>query len=125
MKEMKAILTKPVTKAFEEIESEESDLSMEERFDNLLQEIIAQAFLIIDRQRKTKQRITEDEKNLQDDSMYQLRMIEKAYALAKKNGRISPKANIQFDEQLLGKIKLMKSSIGEIVREVPVTKSNK
>lgn len=121
MSEMKAILTKPVTQAFDDIENEDSDVSMEERFDNLLQEIIAQAFFIIDRQRKTKIRMTDDEKNLQDDMMYQLRMVEKVFSIAKKQGRIAPKANEDFDNQLLRKIKNFKSTMGEIVRDVPVT----
>lgn len=122
MSGMKAILTPKVNGAFDEIENEDSPLSMEERFDNLLQEIIAQAFFIIDRQRRTKQRMTDDEKNLQDDMMYQLRMIEKAFAIAKKQGRIASKPNERFDEQLVGKIKHMKSTIGDIVTTVPSVK---
>lgn len=111
---------KRLEEAFENIGSEESTLSMQARFDILGQEIIAQSFYLMERQRINGTRISEEEKQLQQDSVEQFNIVEKVFSKFKKAGRLGEvKPNEKFDEQLLEKIKKKKSTISEIVQMIP------
>jgi ribosome-binding ATPase YchF (GTP1/OBG family) len=111
---------KNLNEAFDGIVDEDSGLSIQDRFDLLGQEIIAHSYFIMERQRKTHERMTAEEKLEQQDSVEQFNIIEKIFTKLKKAGRLSNvSANDHFDEQLLKRIQSKKSTIGEIVRELP------
>lgn len=111
-----------ILEELEEIESEDSTLTLEERFDVLAQSLIMNAWEIIKRIRKKGERADPDEEYRQNESLRQFKIISGVYASLKKNNRISDKPNEHFDEQLLQKIKAKKGSIGDIIRDVPFTK---
>lgn len=96
-----------------------SDTPIEERFDALMERVIAFGWFIMDRQKKTGKRIESHEREWQEDAMVQLRMIDKVFTMARKNGRMMAKANEQFDTQLINTMRDMKSSVGEIVQRLP------
>lgn len=111
---------KNIEEAFEDIKDEESGLSMQERFDILGQEIITHSYYLMDRQMKNGTRISKEEKELQHDTVEQFNIIEKIFTKLKKAGRLSNVGpNEHFDEQLLKRIQSKKSTIGDIVREIP------
>lgn len=110
---------KNLQNALDDIENEMSSMTVEQRFDSLCQQMIAFAFYIIDRHRRLGEPIHEHEQQWQKAAMEELKMIERVFAMAKKNNRIYPKPNEQFDEQLIAKIKEMKSTVGDIVRKLP------
>lgn len=111
---------KRLDEAFDNIENDESNLSIQERFDILGQEIIAQAFYFMERQRKNGTRISDEEKELQQETLEQFGIIEKVFMKFKKAGRLGDvKPNEKFGEQLLNRIQNKKSTIGEIVRTIP------
>lgn len=110
---------KNLQSSLDAIEDENSQLTMEERFDGLMQQMIAFGFYIIDRHKQRGERIYEHEREWQKDTIDQLKMIERIFVMAKKNGRIFPKPNEHFDEQLIDAIKKTKSTVGEIVRKLP------
>ena len=114
------VTVKNIDEAFEGIIDEDSDLSIQERFDLLGQEIIAHSYYIMERQRKTHERMTVEEKLEQQDSVEQFNIIEKIFTKLKKAGRLSNVSpNGHFDEQLIKKIQAKKSTIGDIVRKIP------
>lgn len=118
--QLKAIKTTDgVNEAMGAIVNLYSPKPIEERFDDLIQQIIAFSFFCIDRQRETGQRTEEHEQDWIDDSMKHLKNIEKMLATAKKYGRLSPKPNPNFDAQVIDKIDGYKKSVGEIVRKIP------
>lgn len=112
-----------VDDAFEELFKMDSEWSLEERFDNLLQAMTASAFLLIDRQRKTGKKIGEAEMDFQEQAFAQLKMIDKCWTIARKHGRVQKNAiGNNFEGELLGKIVGMKGTMSDIVTTVPVTK---
>lgn len=118
--EFKAInTTDGVQQAMGAIVNLYSPKPIEERFDELMQQIIAFSFYLIDRQRETGQRAEEHEEDWINDAMKHLKNIEKGFAMAKKYGRVSPKPNPNFDAQVIDKIDGFKKTVGEIVRKIP------
>ena len=111
-----------VNEAIDDVMNEDSDLSIEQRFDQIGQEIISNAYVIIKRMKKGGPSMTSEEKTLQDEMMYQLNIVEKVFSKLKKAGRIAPPANKDFDTELMGKMKddleKSKSSVGQIVRMI-------
>jgi hypothetical protein len=103
-----------------EIEDDASGLSLEERFDKLLQQLLAVQFVIIERQRKTGKPVEEHEQIWINDSMKFMKNIEKLFSMAKKYNRISTKPNANFEQQTISTIKELKSSLGDIVRKIPM-----
>lgn len=113
-----------VDKAFRSVE-EDTTSSIQERFDILGQEIISNSYFIMERQRKTGQRISDEERDLQEDMVEQFNIIEKIFIKLKKAGRLGDvKPNDKFDEQLLSRIKSKKSTIGDIVQTLPTAPKN-
>lgn len=109
-----------LSQAFDAITDDDSDVSMEQRFLNLLHQFTANAFFIMDRQKRTGNRITDAEKEFQQDCMNQMNFIDKYFRMAKKNGFIADtKPRDTFDRDLLAEIRKQKSTIGEIVRTLP------
>lgn len=120
MNEYYVNLPEGIEQAMMEFEDDNSDVSLEERFDKLMEAMMAFAFVMIDRHRRTGLRIGEHEKQWQEDSMEQLRAMEKVMAMAKKYNRISSnKPNNNFTSQTVSQIQSMKSTVGEIIRKVP------
>lgn len=115
---MTAVL-KNLDESMSEIVNEMSPMSLQDRFDSLMQEFIAFAFYLIDRQKKTGKRMEDHERLWQEDSMKQLRMIERIFYMALKNGRIVSKPNADFDSQVIDKIRSMQSTVGDIVQKLP------
>lgn len=109
------MITEDINDAINDIMNEYGNATVEERFDDLMQKMIAFAFYIMDRQRTTGKRIQEHELQWQEDSMKQLKVIERVFQIAKKQGRIAAKPNGNFDAQLIGQMKEMKRSVGDIV----------
>lgn len=103
----------------------DSDLSFEERFDDLGQALIANAFKVIKRIKKsgTNDPLSAEEIYIQEQSMKQFKVIERVYMTLKKANRIAGKPNADFDAQL--RLKMVKdnhtSSLGSIVRDIPKT----
>jgi hypothetical protein len=104
-----------IDQALEEIGNEESEMTVEQNFDNLCQTILAQSYEICMRAKKKGVKIDEDDDYRQIQMVKQVRIISGIYAMLKRNGRIATKPNEHFDEQLLAKIKAQKGTIGDIV----------
>lgn len=106
--------------ALDDVVSESIDQSLEQRFDLLAQQFVAFAFHIIDRQKRTGEKICDAEQVWQEESMKQLRMISQVWAMAKKNGRIGSTPNKNFESQTIDEIKKMRSTVGDVVRKIPI-----
>lgn len=104
-----------VNDALEEIANEESEMTVEQNFDNLCQTILAQSYEICMSAKRKGQKIDDDDIYRQEQMVKQVKIISGIYIMLKRNGRISTKPNEHFDEQLLEKIKAQKSTIGDIV----------
>lgn len=127
MDDIKEIPEKPdipewVDKAFDAVLDYQSDLSMERRFDDLLQTVTKYSFYLLERQRKTGKKKLEAEEEFIQECHHQLKMIERCFTMAKKHGRIVNKPNENYDTELLGKIISMKGTMGDIVQTVPPVK---
>lgn len=108
-----------VNRALDEISNDESEMTVEQNFDNLCQEILSQSYEICIKAKKKGTKIDEDEDYRQTIMVKQSRIIAGVYNMLKRNGRIATKPNEHFDEQLLEKIKKQKSAMGDIVVSVP------
>lgn len=109
-----------VEEGFESIFNCDENSTMEQRFDALLQVMTANAFYLMDRMRSKGKKPSVEEKEFQEECMYQLKLIDKAFAVAKKHGRIANLQNEKYDTELLAKIIKMKGTTGDIVTRVPV-----
>lgn len=108
-------------KALDVICDENSELTMYQRFDNLIHLALSHGFFLINRQRKTGYRPLQAEYDFQDELKRQITFIENILKVAKRNGRIpQEKANPNFDGELLENIKEMESSMGNIVATIPM-----
>lgn len=109
-----------VDEAFEEIFKMDSAWSLEERFDRLIEAMTASAFYLMDRQKRTGKKINDAERSFQEEGMAQLNMISKCWGIARKHGRVPKETSFNdFDNNLLAKIVKMKSTVGDIVRDIP------
>lgn len=117
--EFKMNLPEGIEEAMSAFEDENSGVPLEERFDKLLQTMMAFSYVMTDRQRTTGLRMGDHERQWQQDTMEQIRHIESLMKIAKKYGRISSRPNEKFEPQLFAEIRKMKSSIGNIVAKVP------
>lgn len=122
-------LNEQIDRSFEGLMSESADnnMTMEQRFDSLAQQLISLSFMIMDRQRIHKTRMTEDEKAFLDDGIYQLNLIEKVFGKLRKQGRLPQSAlvpNQDFDKQLIQQIAERKSSMSNIVQQLPPVKND-
>lgn len=89
--------------------------SLEQRFDAILQVMISNAFFLLDRQRRSGVKPSDEEKDFQQECLAQLKLIEKGFSVARKNGRIGNVPNQNFEGELLVRIKKMRGSMGNIV----------
>ncbi len=117
-------VSEDIARTMSEIENELSDLSLEERFDKLIQDLMAFQYVIIERHRRTGEPIEPHQAIWITDSMVHLKNIEKLMAYAKKYHRLSTKPNEKFDQQTTQRIREMKSSISDIVRKIPIVKKD-
>jgi len=103
--------------SFEEM----GELSVEEKIDRLGQEIMANAFFIMDRIGREGKKATKLEIELQEESVRQFNYIKKTYDALMKMNRISsnPKNNADFEKGLVEKMREVKSTLGNIVTTVP------
>ena len=108
----------PVQEALNNV-TENSEMTIEERFDDLGQVIIANAYAILSRIRETGVKIDPDEEYRQEETVRQFKVIASTMKILRSNGRITNKVNEHFDEQLLKKIKDKKGTIGNIVVDIP------
>lgn len=113
-----SVASKGVYHAMEAITDENSPLSIEERFDNLSQEMLKNAWILM-RKLSKGQKVTPEEKAFQEEGMKLLHMADKIFSMLRKHKRIDNKPNVNFDKQLVQKIKQMQSTIGEIVQKLP------
>jgi hypothetical protein len=111
-----------VEEAFEEIFRMDSEWSLEQRFDRLLEAMTASAFYLMDRQRRTGKKVGEAERDFQEEGMAQLRLIDKCWTIAKKHGRVSTAPNPTFEGDMMARIVKMKGTMSDIVQTVPVNK---
>lgn len=109
-----------VEEGFESIFGCDENSTMEQRFDALLQVMTANAFYLMDRQRSKGKKPSVEEKEFQQECMAQLNLIDKAFTIAKKHGRIMNVPNDNYDSELLARVIRMKGSMGDIVTNVPV-----
>jgi len=108
-----------VEEAFAEMFSMDSELSIEERLDKLVEAMTCSAFYLMDRQRRTGKKVSDAEREFQEEGMAQLKMIERCLSTAKKFGRLSGKVNPNFESGIVGRIRSMKGSVGDIVMSLP------
>ena len=114
-----------VDDAFAKLFSMDSEWSLEERFDRLMQAMTASAFYLMDRQRRTGKKIGDAEREFQEEAMAQLNLISKCWATARKYGRVPKETAVprnEFEGNLLGRIIDMKGMVGDLVRTVTVPK---
>lgn len=115
-----------VEDAFQELFSMDSEWSMEERFDRLIEAMTASAFYLMDRQRRTGKKISDAERSFQEEGMAQLNMISKCWTIARKHGRVPKETTFSdFDDKLLARVIKMKSTVGDIVRDIPAPTGTK
>ena len=96
------------------------DLPLATRIDRLGQEILANAFVTIDRIRKEGKKATKKEIEIQEDLQRQFKYIQSTYISLVKMNRITDKpSNIDFESGLLQRVKKLKSSLANIVTKVP------
>lgn len=105
--------------ALDVIADETINMSMEQRFDDLGQTIIAQSYDILMSIREKGKRTDPDVEYRQIESVKQFKIIASTIQTLKRTGRITSVPNADFDAQLMKKIKDKKSSMGEIVVSVP------
>jgi hypothetical protein len=97
-----------------------SSASFEEGYDQLAQEIMNIRFNNIRTMISTGVVKTDDEELIKV-IQHEFDEIDKIYRMVKKAGRLGDvKPNQKFGEQLLETIKKKKSTVGEIVRVVPI-----
>lgn len=110
-----------VDEAFEELFSMDSSWSIEERFSKLLSAVTASAFYLMDRQRRTGRKVSDADRDFQQEAMAQLKLIEKCLVTAKKFGYLDGRKieEAGFDDDVHSKVIKMKSSISDIVANVP------
>lgn len=120
-----SVAHKNLEAAMDAIENEESNLSFEERFDNLMQAGIAFAWFLSRKAQVTGKKTTKEDEARQEVMMRQLHKVDRIFTIAKKHKRIANAPNFNFDRQLAQQIKAMNSSIGEIVSRLPDNKKEK
>jgi hypothetical protein len=103
--------------SFEEM----GELSIEEKIDRLGQEIMANAFYVMDRIGMEGKKSSKLEIELQEEAVRQFNYIKKTYDALMKMNRIStnPKNNTDFEKGLMEKMRETKSTLGSIVTAVP------
>ncbi len=111
-----------VDEAFAEMFSMDSEASIEERFDKLVEAMTCSAFYLMDRQRRTGIKVSDADREFQEEGMAQLKMIEKCLSMAKKFGRLSGKVNPNYESEILIRVRGMKGSVGDIVATLPKNK---
>lgn len=94
--------------------------SIEERVDELGQEILANAFFLIDKIKKGK-KVTKEEEAMQQELMSQFKMIETIYMKLKRMNRVVGEPNADFSKGLIERLRAKKipGSIGDIVKNLP------
>lgn len=117
----KPVILPTVDEAFEKIFEVNSEMSLEHRFDVLLQSIIESSIYLLDRQRRTGKAVGDADREFQYEAEAQLKLIEKCFVMAKKYGRLSSSANPEFETEIITHIRTRQSSIGDIVRIVPTS----
>lgn len=116
------VLPQDINDVFDSFFELDPAANMFDRFDALSHALIAFRFYLLDRHRKSgKPRITAEEVFL-FDCQEQLREIEKVIMSAKKLGRLGI-PNENYSDDLLAKIVKMKGAVGNIVRNVPIAKT--
>lgn len=108
-----------IKEALQEVQNEDSDMTLEEKFDDLGQIIIANSYQILSSIRDKGVRIDPDVEYRQVESVRQFKIIASTIMTLKRTGRIVSTPNAQFDQQLMKKIKEQPSSLGSIVTLVP------
>lgn len=108
--------------AFDNFYDEKSDKTFEEMFMTLLNEFTSNAIAIMNRQRKTGQKITDSERTFQEECMDQLKQIDRAVTLGKKNGlyKATAKPIEDAEEDLLTRIRNKPSSMKNLVAVLPI-----
>lgn len=123
---MGAIKLSPgVESAMNGLIDEDSDLSIEERFASLANEIMANAYTIMRRQARYGKPKTDSERKWQEDAMEELKYMEKVLNMAKKHGIYNPKPVEKVEEDLMARIRKKGSVMGEIVANIPMKKETK
>lgn len=107
-----------IKEALDEVENEESEMSLEQKFDDLGQTIIANSYNILKSIRDKGVRIDPDVEYRQIESVKQFKIIASTIMTLKRTGRIVSTPNSQFDAQLMRKIKEQPSTVGNIVRSM-------
>lgn len=108
-----------IKEALKSVVDENLNMSMEERFDDLGQTIIANSYTILMSIRLKGTKIDPDVEYRQIESVKQFKIIASTIQTLKRTGRITSVPNANFDAQLMKKIKSQPSSMGEIVVAVP------
>lgn len=116
-KDLTSITSNPISTE-SEIDKIEQAESLEERIDALGQEIMANAFFVIDRIKKDGKKETKREIERQEELQRQFKVIRTVYSELKKMNRVIGVPNPDFSKGLLQKIKDKESSIGAIVTRI-------
>lgn len=97
------------------------DLTLEQKIDRLGQEIMANAFALMERIGREGKKASKVEIELQEELVRHFNVIKSTYNSLIKMGRITPnnKNNGEFDKGLLDRVKEAKSTVGNIVTNVP------
>lgn len=112
-----------MTNAIDRFESNLSEMSFEESYDQLAQEVMNIRFNNIRKMIASKRAITKEEGELVKAIQTEFDEIDKVYHRLKKSGRLAEiKSNGEFGEQLLETVKKKKTVIGEVVRMLPKDK---
>lgn len=107
----------------DEVAQFENGKTIEQRIDEIGQELLANAFLIMDSLRAGNQ-VSESLQIRQDEMQKQLKFLKNTYMDMVKMGRINTKPNENFDKQFLNKIKEQKGTIGNIIADIPKDKKD-
>lgn len=117
-------LPESVIKAMDAILDDDLDATMEERFDALMQGLVAFRYYLIRRHAKEGKKKFDEEEVFLFEATAQLKEVERVFSMARKNGRISNNPNSDFDDQLRSKVVKMTGTMGDIVTKVPSHKKS-
>ena len=106
--------------AIAQFEDETLDITLDERVSGLRQALLWNAFHAIKRIKKygTKHPISEEEEYKQIECMKHFKEIEKMYIAQIKSNKLVGKSDDTMNNDFLKKIKEMKGSMGDIVRDL-------
>lgn len=119
----KVSVTKNMKDALQKITSEDCEMNLEQKFDFLTQEIIAFGMHLIFKKMSGNE-VDEEAISWQEFAISQQMAMTRVLMNAKKVGRFNPPSNPEFEKNIMQAIKNKKSSVANIVTNVPSFNNN-